>query len=577
MRVRTLVALLPAIAIVTLLASAQTANAQVGKLNIHVTPRQAYVFADGAAVVEAKNHFLVLDPGEHKIALYNYGYKPETRTVNIQAGQVTSLDVTLQPIPGTLNGPWGCITVEGANRDAILLNGKTPDFFVAHGDEINNDFIWKQELIVPPGHYELTVMAGDPHLWTVAIDVPANQRVVIDAFKSVRKTVPWSRGEKLAAQPQPRFKAGTASAQIAVEKVTGQFSANPTQINCGDSAHLNWTSQGAVKDDISGIGEVGASGDQTVEPKQTTTYKFTAAGPGGIVTHDATVDVNSAIQASLTVSPAEVRYHKVADKVEQQGSATVTWSTSNAQTVTLEPFGTVDANGSRTVPAIPTNTTPGPVDETVTYTLKAANTCGGEETRTASLRIVGSIEAKSVETITELESRMGLNSIYFQTDLPIRTDPSGGLLESQQDRLKTLASNFKEYLGLRPQASLVLEGHADRRGSKRYNMGLSERRVDRVKSFLVELGVPAASIQTKAFGEEDNLKAEDVTRLVDENPNLSEQDRAKIKREWRKFILANNRRVDIVLEPAGIQSRRFYPFSADDAKILMSLRSGARR
>jgi outer membrane protein OmpA-like peptidoglycan-associated protein len=35
-----------------------------------------------------------------------------------------------------------------------------------------------------------------------------------------------------------------------------------------------------------------------------------------------------------------------------------------------------------------------------------------------------------------------------------------------------------------------------------YNQGLSERRVDRVKRFLVEQGVPAANIQTKAFGEQ---------------------------------------------------------------------------
>lgn len=576
MRVRRLISLLPAVAILTLLVSVHATSADMGRLDLHVTPPQAYVFADGAAVVEADSHFLVLDPGEHKIALYNYGFKPETRTVNIQAGQRTSLDVTLQPIPGTVNGPWGCITVEGADRDAILLNGKTPDFFVAHGDEINNEFIWKQELIVPPGHYELTVMHGDPQLWTVAFDVPANQRVVIDAFKSVRKTVPWSRGEKLAAQPQPRFKAGMASAQIAVEKVTGQFSASPTQINCGDSVRLNWTSQGAVKNDISGVGDVAASGDQNVQPTQTTTYKYTAAGPGGIVTQDATVNVNSAIEASLSVSPTQVRYHKVADKVEQQGSATVTWSTSNAQKVSLEPFGTVDASGTRTVQPTPTKTTPGPVDETVTYTLNATNACGGSETRTATVHLVGSIEAKSVESISELESRMGLNSIYFQTDLPSVAHPSGGLLDSQQARLKTLASGFKEYLEVRPQASLVLQGHADRRGAKGYNMSLSERRVERVRSFLVDLGVPAGAIKTKAFGKEDNLKAADVRKLVDENPNLSEQDRAKIKREWYKFVLANNRRVDITLEPAGINSPRYYPFNSDDANILMSLRSGKK-
>ena len=32
----------------------------------------------------------------------------------------------------------------------------------------------------------------------------------------------------------------------------------------------------------------------------------------------------------------------------------------------------------------PTKTSPGPIDETVTYTLHASNACGGSETRTAT-------------------------------------------------------------------------------------------------------------------------------------------------------------------------------------------------
>ena len=182
---------------------------------------------------------------QHKIDLYNYGYKSETRNVTIEAHKTTVIDVTMQAIPGTVSGPWGCITLEGADRDAVLLNGKDPAaFFVGHGDEFNNEWGWKQELIVPPGKYELTVMqCGDQMPGPTTVDVPANQRVVVDAYKGVRKTVAWPRGEQL--QSLPRFKAGTASAQVAVQKVTGQFSASPAQINCGDSAHLTWSSDGA--------------------------------------------------------------------------------------------------------------------------------------------------------------------------------------------------------------------------------------------------------------------------------------------------------------------------------------------
>ncbi len=76
--------------------------------------------------------------------------------------------------------------------------------------------------------------------------MPANQRVVVDAYKGVRKTVAWPRGEQM--QSLPRFKAGIASAEVAVEKVTGQFSASTAQVNCGDSAHLTWSSDGRRED-----------------------------------------------------------------------------------------------------------------------------------------------------------------------------------------------------------------------------------------------------------------------------------------------------------------------------------------
>jgi len=47
-----------------------------------------------------------------------------------------------------------------------------------------------------------------------------------------------------------------------------------------------------------------------------------------------------------------------------------------------------------------------------------------------------------------------------------------------------------------------LEGHADERGSREYNIGLGERRAQAVRQMLMIQGVGAAQIQTVSFGEE---------------------------------------------------------------------------
>src|SRR4029077_20894088 len=125
----------------------------------------------------------------------------------------------------------------------------------------------------------------------------------------------------------------------------------------------------------------------------------------------------------------------------------------------------------------------------------------------------------------KLEARLALHSIYFPTDQPRVEHPDGGLLPSQRRTLVSLADDFKKYLEAKPDAHLTLEGHADPRGSLEYNQALSERRVDRVRGFLVALGVPASNIQTKAFGKQENLTDGQVKDAVERNPELSPDDR----------------------------------------------------
>ena len=51
-------------------------------------------------------------------------------------------------------------------------------------------------------------------------------------------------------------------------------------------------------------------------------------------------------------------------------------------------------------------------------------------------------------------------------------------------------------------ASVRLEGHADERGSREYNIGLGERRAQAIRQMLMIQGVSASQIQTVSFGEE---------------------------------------------------------------------------
>jgi outer membrane protein OmpA-like peptidoglycan-associated protein len=530
-----------------------------GKVTLHITPKQAYVWVDGRAISEAsKHHSLNLSAGDHKIVLANYGYAPETRNVTIASGKTTDLDVTLQAVSGTVSGPFGAISIEDAPRDAVLLNGKTPDFFVGHGDEFDNSFIWKQELVVPPGTYQVTVQGGDKEAWSGSVEVVANKRVVIDIPKGVRKTVAWERGTKLASIP--RFTVGIASATVAVVKPTAQLSATTAQLNCGDSSQLKWTSTDAPSVQITNVGTVASNGDQSVQPKQNTTYDLTATGPGGTVTTSTTVNVNTAVQANLQLAPAEVHYRRVGDKVVQDDSSALSWSASNASNVSIDQFGTVDANGNRPLQITPKKTTPGPVDETVNYTLTATNGCGGTETRTAALHITGEIKQPELELT---------RSVYFPTNRPHTLKTEAALLPSEQDALKTLAGAFKAYLADVPNAQLDLGGHADKRGPASYNQKLSERRAELTKKFLVEQGVPEASLQTHAYGKEENLTMDQVKQLIEQNSMLTAEERTKILAKIQTVVLANNRRVDIKLTNTGQESARTYPFNSSDYMALV--------
>jgi outer membrane protein OmpA-like peptidoglycan-associated protein len=543
--------------------AATSGFAQDGKLKIKVTPKQAYVFVDGQAIREGSQS-ISLPAGQHAVVVVNYGYKISTQNVSIEAGKSTPLDVKLDAVGGTVPGPYGDIELKGDPRAAVLSNGDTPGYFVGHVDEFNFDWLfWHQELLLPVGTHHLNVTHKGKTVWSGDVTVVANKKVTINLADGKQKTSDWSKGSKL--KDLPRFKAGIASATVAVSPATGNFSIANPNINCGQSSTVNWQSTETVDANISNIGKVDQSGSQSVSPHATTNYDFSAVGPGGSVKGSGTVNVNTVVTGSLTANPTELKYRKIGEKVLTQDGSTLTWQTGNADQIKLDN-ATVNASGTQAIKPDPTDTSQVPegqpartIDERKSYTLNATNVCGGNLTQNASVHITGTVEP--IPTVT-------LESVFYPTDYPDKKNPTVGLVKSQQLALSTLADGFKKYLVYDPDAKLSVEAHADERGSKPFNQDLSERRVERIKAYLVEQGISADKIQTAAYGKDQPIDRDAVKGLEGSNPNPAPKAFAK---NVRGTYLAYNRRADIILLPSGKKSAQYFPNNADDASLIFQI------
>ncbi len=534
-----------------------------GKLHIHVSPKQAYVFVDGKAIRDG-SQTITLPAGSHKIGVYNYGYIDKVEDVQIESGKKTDLDVALQPNGDKVSGPFADIEFKGHPRAAVLLNGTTPDYFVGHVDEFDWNWIWHQRLLVKPGTYQVTVTREGNTIWSGPVTAKAGRQVTVHLDRNgAITTKDWKQGLNMG--PQPRFHAGVASATIPIAPATAQLSAQNKSLACGQSTDLNWKTADAASISITNLGEVPAQGNRFVSPTKTTTYELTALGPGGKATQDVTVDVNTQPKATISLSQPEVHYHQVGDKVEDGGTDTLSWSTSDANSVEVEPINSHSMSGSQTVDVKPKQTTVGPVNENITYTLTASNDCGGTTTQTATLHVTGSIDPPPPITIA---------SVFYPTNYPRPRHPKVGLVGSEEHVLTDLARNFENYTQYEKNAKLTLVAHADVRGSKRYNKALSERRAEAVKDYLEAHGLSADLMSTQAKGKEQQLPMKKVEALLAKDP----QKPAKwMKRDKRATWLAYNRRVDIVLEPQGQQSAETYPDDAPDARILWAAKEPSLR
>ena len=95
-------------------------------------------------------------------------------------------------------------------------------------------------------------------------------------------------------------------AYAAVARITAEAGAEAVSIHQGEPVTLNWTTSNATACEADqGIGPLELNGSLELWPEETTTYNFTATGPGGITTASVAVEVLIARPTVEIAGPAE--------------------------------------------------------------------------------------------------------------------------------------------------------------------------------------------------------------------------------------------------------------------------------
>lgn len=199
--------------------------------------------------------------------------------------------------------------------------------------------------------------------------------------------------------------------------------------------------------------------------------------------------------ATISVSPTSI----------QKGeSATLTWSTENARTITLQGQP-VAASGSQTVSP----------SQSTDYRLVAQGDAGTPDAgANARLTVSEPPPPPPPPTRSATDDELfaqGVHDIYFDYDkYDLRSEAQSTLTQAAQA------------ISQHPDWAIMIEGNCDERGSTEYNIGLGTNRATTAKDFLVKAGVNPGQIQTRSNGKEKAADCKDeACWQKDRNDHLS--------------------------------------------------------
>jgi peptidoglycan-associated lipoprotein len=137
-----------------------------------------------------------------------------------------------------------------------------------------------------------------------------------------------------------------------------------------------------------------------------------------------------------------------------------------------------------------TPTTEAPVEDHGTSGATAPG-AGGAETGGAQGGNVSGSQLGGADELHNPSSILSKRSVYFDFDSFV-----------VKDEYRPLVEAHAKFLRDNPTAKMLIQGNADERGSREYNVGLGQRRSDSLKKMLTLLGARESQVESVSLGEE---------------------------------------------------------------------------
>jgi len=137
---------------------------------------------------------------------------------------------------------------------------------------------------------------------------------------------------------------------------------------------------------------------------------------------------------------------------------------------------------------VATVTTPTPGPAKATNTIAGTNQAGAPALSRPTT-MPADVRKRLSDELARLE-----DALFDYDQSSIRTDAGDAL----RDDVKVIRDILADY----PSQKLIIEGHADERGSAEYNLALGDRRAHAVQEFLSSMGIPGPQLAVVSYGKE---------------------------------------------------------------------------
>ena len=122
---------------------------------------------------------------------------------------------------------------------------------------------------------------------------------------------------------------------------------------------------------------------------------------------------------------------------------------------------------------------------------------GADSTAVAPKQAPDTFDPTSIAALKDPRSPLSKRNIYFDYDSYV-----------VKDEYQSLLAAHAKFLAANPKMKMLIQGNADERGSREYNLALGQKRAEAVKSALALLGVKEAQLESVSLGEEKPVCAE---------------------------------------------------------------------